>query len=117
MAEDKKGQPDNQSSEPNQQKPGAANTKVPRNLLSWLVFFGLMILLVALLSSSMTAAEKLTITSFETAAKNEQIKSIIITEDGRIEGERVVNDADPVGVANPPHYRYGVGLCRCLAYI
>ncbi|MCH8149541.1 MAG: ATP-dependent zinc metalloprotease FtsH, partial [Planctomycetes bacterium] len=103
MAEEK-GQPDNQSSEPNQQKPGAASTKVPRNLLSWLVFFGLVILLVSLLSSSMTAAEKLNITSFETAAENGEIKSIIISEDGRIEGERVVNDADPVGVANPRFY-------------
>ncbi|MCH9001106.1 MAG: ATP-dependent zinc metalloprotease FtsH [Planctomycetes bacterium] len=102
MAENK-GQPDNQSSDPNQQKPSVPNAKMSRNLLSWLVFFGLMILLVSLLGSSMTAAEKLKITEFETAIENGEIKSIIIKEDGRIEGERVVNDADPVG-ANPRYY-------------
>ena len=62
MAENN-GQPENQSSDPNQQKPGVPSTKMSRSLLSWLIILGLMILLVSLLSSSMTAAEKLKITN------------------------------------------------------
>ena len=102
MAENN-GQPDNQSSDQNQQKPGVPNAKMSRSLLSYLFLAGFVILLITLLGHSMTAAEKLTITAFETAIENEEIKNAIIMEDGRIEGERVVNDADPVG-ANPRYY-------------
>ena len=81
MAENK-GQPDNQSSDSNQQKPGAPNAKMSRSLLSYLVLSGFVILLISLLSHSMTSAERLKITAFETLVENDGTKSINFIDDG-----------------------------------
>jgi len=97
---DSNGQDNNQSPGGRDPRQAPPSPKVSRNLLSWLVLLGLTILLVSLLTSSMTTAEKLTISAFEAAVESGEIKSIIIKEDGLIEGERIVNDADTVN-ANP----------------
>ncbi|MFQ5591987.1 MAG: ATP-dependent zinc metalloprotease FtsH [Phycisphaerae bacterium] len=80
-----------------------------RNVVSWLVLFGLAVLLVALLSNTLEAPSRISITEFYTMVENKEVKTLVIKEGGAIEGERVgPREGDPVGgstrfTLNYPH--------------
>ncbi len=76
---------------------GGPNLRNSRNLVSWLVLFGLAILLVALLQNTLETAKPITISEFEKYVANRQIKELVIKEDGIVEGERVLGEGDQPG--------------------
>jgi cell division protease FtsH len=80
--------------------------KFSRNILSWLVMLGLAMVLVGLLSRSMTPARLLSITEFERLVQNKQVKSLVIKEEGALEGEAIrttLTEGEPPGA--PARFR------------
>lgn len=85
---------------PDPKKPGGPNVKVSRNLVSWALLFGLAVLLVVFLKDSMATTKKIAINEFYALVENKEIKSLVIRDDGVIEGERVTPDgSDPTTFA------------------
>ncbi|MHC5109506.1 MAG: ATP-dependent zinc metalloprotease FtsH [Planctomycetota bacterium] len=77
--------------------------KTSRNLVSWLLLLGMAILLVAVLSDQMQAPENISLSMFLTHVENKEIESIVINEDGSIEGKRKLTQGEPVGTS--PHFK------------
>ena len=71
-----------------QGQPNGPGIKMSRNLISWVVLFGMAILLVTLLSNSIEAPTPISISKFDTLVRNKEIKTLVINEGGLIEGER-----------------------------
>ncbi len=86
---------------PDSKKPGGPNVKMSRNLVSWVLLFGLAILLVVFLQDSMASTTKIAINEFETLVANREIKSLVIRDDGVIEGERVRTDGSDATDVTP----------------
>lgn len=81
-------------------RPSGPGVKMSRNVVSWLVLFGLAVLLVALLSSSLEAPSAISISDFYTLIKNKEVKELVIKEGGGLEGERIgVREGDPTGAS------------------
>ena len=86
------------SQPPGSQKPGGPGMKMSRNLISWVILFGMAILLVTLLSSTLDPPAQISITKFDTLVKNKEIKSLVIKEGGVIEGQRTrQREGEPPG--------------------
>ncbi len=86
MAEgDSSKNPENNDSK----KPTVPSPRPSRNLVSWLVLFGLAMVLVGLLQSNLDQAQTLTISEFHARIQNKQIKTVTIKDDGMVEGELV----------------------------
>ncbi|MFQ5461227.1 MAG: ATP-dependent zinc metalloprotease FtsH [Phycisphaerae bacterium] len=100
---DENGQDPQQGSGPRGKGPPGPSLKSSRNLVSWLVLLGLVILLVALFSESMQASQTYSISQFYTLVENQQIEEIVINEDGTIEGRKKATEGDPIGA--PLHFR------------
>ena len=81
---DGNGSPPQQPPDP--KKPDGPPLKMSRNVVSWLVLLGLAMILVALLQNSLGTPEPMSISEFDTHVKNHDIKSIVLKEDGTIEG-------------------------------
>ena len=92
-----KGDGPSEPQPPAPKQPNGPAPRMSRNLVSWLVLLGAGILLVALLQSSLESPKKLTISEFEMYVKNKQIEKLVIKEDGLVEGERILSEADPAG--------------------
>ncbi len=90
---DENGSPPQKSPDPKQ--PGGPNVRMSRNIVSWLVLLGLAMVLVSVLSNQLAPSTTLSISEFETLVADKQIKTLVIKEDGMIEGERVPVEADP----------------------
>ena len=78
----------------NRPKPGGPNLKIPsRGIVSWMVFLGLALMLVVLLTSGVNQPEKIDISTFWMYVQNDQIEKVQLREDG-ITGTRIRNDSD-----------------------
>lgn len=80
-----------QPEDPKQQ--GGPNVRLSRNAISWLVLLGLAMVLVGVLTDRMEPTKKITIDQFYRLVETQQIKTLIIKEDGFVEGIREF-DAD-----------------------
>ncbi len=79
---------------PDSKKPAGPGAKMSRNVMSWLILVGLAMLLVGLLSDRWTPAKELSITAFYQLVEQQppQIQTLIIQEDGIVQGELVSHD-------------------------
>ncbi len=92
---DENGSPPQQ--QPNDPKrPGAPNGRVPRNIVSWFILLGLAMLLVAVLSKELASPQPLSISEFEALVARKQIKTLVIKDDGIIEGLREPAAGEPL---------------------
>lgn len=85
--------PDNPNPRP---RPGGPNLKVPsRGILSWMIFLGLALMLVVLLTSGVNKPKPINISTFWKWVQNGQIETVRIQEDG-ITGTRkaAANDTE-----------------------
>ncbi len=94
---------DNQQRPTDPRRPGGPGMRVSRNAFSWLVVFGLAMLLFAFLNKSFMPPPKLSISEFWRLVDNKQIRSLNIQEDGPIEGVRNPLENDPLH--NPVSFR------------
>jgi len=86
MAETK-GTPPPANQEP--KKPGGPNTRLSRNVMSWLFLLALALMLVMVLNNSLLTSQEITLSEFEKLVRNQQIVQLSIKdEDGIIEGVR-----------------------------
>ncbi len=67
-------------------RPNGPTVRLSRNLMSWLVLLGLAMLLVALLNKTLPASQELSISQLDSLIRNDHVKSLVIKEDGVIEG-------------------------------
>ena len=79
---------------PESKRPGGPNMRMSRSVASWLVLLGLAMLLVAVLQSSLQAPQPLSISEFYALVENQQIKQLIIKDDGILEGLRLPEEGD-----------------------
>ena len=80
--------------------PAVPAVKFPRGGVSWIIFLGLILAMVALLSRSYTKPTPLTITQFYASLDNHQIKEVIV-KDGSVVGTlRSVTGLPPGSSAN-----------------
>ncbi len=76
-----------QQEPPDPKRPGGLNMRMSRNLISWLVLVGLAMLLVGLLSDRWAPTKLISISEFEqTLLANQQIETLVIKDDGSVEG-------------------------------
>ncbi|MGB0716210.1 MAG: ATP-dependent zinc metalloprotease FtsH [Phycisphaerae bacterium] len=80
--------------------PAGPNVKMSRNIVSWIALVGMLILLLAVVTGQMKAAERISLSEFFTLIGNDEIESIVINEDGKIEGKRKASQGDPPGTSN-----------------
>ncbi len=85
-------------------KPSGPNMRMSRNVVSWLVLLGLAMVLVALLNQAILPPPQINITDFDALVKGNQIRKLIIKEDGVIEGERKATDGGSAGT-QPRQFR------------
>ena len=86
--------PNQPGNRPNGGPPGL---KVPsRGVLSWVLFLGLALMLVVLLTSGVSQPDRIDINTFWKLVHNKQVESILLHED-RITGTRKQSTSDPVG--------------------
>jgi len=91
-----------QPTPPDPKRPSGPNIKMSRNLVSWMVLFGLAMVLVALLSGSLEAPTPISITEFDMLVKSKQVKKLVIRDGGVIEGERAgTADDEGAGATRP----------------
>ncbi len=64
---------------------GAPNTKMSRNLVSWLILLGLAMLLVAVLGRAMPQPKVISISEFQEHVRKKDIQTLVIKEDGEID--------------------------------
>jgi cell division protease FtsH len=81
---------------PDQKPPVGPGPRMSRSMVSWLILLGVAMVLVSVLTDQFAAPKPLTITEFYRLVEEKRIEKLVITEDGTIEGLRVLANGESV---------------------